>query len=215
MVYCLSSVVMKIILENTGKQFSRNWIFRNLSLSISSPQKLAILGPNGSGKSTLLQILSGYVSPTEGKIKFSIDEKTLEPESVFQHICIATPYLELIEEFTLKEIIDLHFQFKKAVNNFSSEEIIGMAELEKSKDKVFKYFSSGMKQRAKLALAILSDVEMLLIDEPLTNLDKEGGLWYRRMTEEFLKDKLVVVCSNHHAEEYDFCEQVMNINNYK
>src|SRR4051794_28621392 len=126
---------MKIQLEKTGKQFSRNWIFRNLSLTISSPQKLAVLGPNGSGKSTLLQLLSGYITPTEGKIHFSKDEKTIEPELVFQHISIATPYLELIEEFTLKEIVDFHFQFKKAVRNISSEEIISIMELEKSKNK--------------------------------------------------------------------------------
>ena len=206
---------MKIVLEKAGKQFSRNWIFRNLSLSISSPQKLAILGPNGSGKSTLLQMMSGYLSPTEGTIHFSADEKNILPENVFQHISIATPYLELIEEFTLKEIVDFHFQFKKAVNNFSADDVIRIAELDKAKDKVFKYFSSGMKQRAKLALAILSDVQLILIDEPLSNLDKEAGLWYRKMVNEYLKDKLTVVCSNHHPEEYDFCEQVVNINDYK
>jgi ABC-type multidrug transport system ATPase subunit len=205
---------MKIVLEKTGKQFSHNWIFRNLSLSISAPQKLAILGPNGSGKSTLLQMLSGYMSPTEGKIQFSLGEKTLEPEAVFQHISIATPYLELIEEYTLKEIVDLHFRFKKAVNNFSSEEIISITGLENAKDKVFKYFSSGMKQRAKLGLAILSDVKMILLDEPLSNLDKEAGTWYRKIVEEHLRNKLVIVCSNHHPGEYDYCEKVMNINDY-
>jgi ABC-type multidrug transport system ATPase subunit len=206
---------MEIVLDKAGKQFSRNWIFRNLSHSISSPQKLAILGPNGSGKSTLLQLISGYQSPTEGKINFSIDGKTIEPEQVFQHISISAPYLELIEEFTLKEIVDFHFQFKKPVKNYSSDEIIRITELEKAKNKVFKYFSSGMKQRAKLGLAMLSDVELILIDEPLTNLDKEGGLWYRKMVEDFLKDKLAVVCSNHYASEYDFCGQTIDINNYK
>src|SRR5438477_4995235 len=174
---------MKIILENAGKQFARNWIFRKLSLTVSSPQKLAILGPNGSGKSTLLQMMSGYLSPTEGRIQFSLDEKNIEAENVFQHISISAPYLELIEEFTLKEIVELHFKFKKPVNNFSSEEIISITELDKAKGKVFKYFSSGMKQRAKLALAILSDVQIVLLDEPLSNLDKAAGLWYRKLVD--------------------------------
>jgi ABC-type multidrug transport system ATPase subunit len=206
---------MKIVVDKAGKQFSRNWIFRNLSLNISSPQKLAILGPNGSGKSTLLQMLSGHLSPTEGAIQFSINEKNLDIENVFQHISIATPYLELIEEFSLKEIIDFHFKFKKTVNNLSSDEIITIMELEKAKDKVFKYFSSGMKQRAKLALAILSDVQIVLLDEPLSNLDAAASAWYRKMVNDYLGNRMVIVCSNHHQEEYDFCEQVMNINEYK
>jgi ABC-type multidrug transport system ATPase subunit len=206
---------MKIVLDKAGKQFSRNWIFRNLSLSISSPQKLAILGPNGSGKSTLLQMMSGHLSPTEGKIQFSQNGTSFDIENVFQQISIATPYLELIEEFTLTEIIDFHFKFKKPVNNLSTDEIIRLTELEKAKNKAFKFFSSGMKQRAKLALAILSDVQIVLLDEPLSNLDKAAGAWYRKMVEDYLKNKLVVVCSNHHPGEYDFCEQVMNINDYK
>jgi len=206
---------MKIVLEKTGKQFSRNWIFRNLSLSINSPQKFAILGPNGSGKSTLLQMLSGHLSPTEGTIQYSVNDRTLDIENVFQHISIATPYLELIEEFTLTEILDFHFRFKKAVNNLSTDEIIQITELEKAKSKIFKNFSSGMKQRTKLAMAILSDVQLVLLDEPLSNLDKVAGQWYRKMLDDYVKDKLVIVCSNHHPEEYDFCEQVMNINDYK
>jgi ABC-type multidrug transport system ATPase subunit len=206
---------MKIVLEKAGKQFSRNWIFRNLSLNISSPQKLAILGPNGSGKSTLLQMLSGYLSPTEGQVQFYTDDKKLDNENVFQHISIATPYLELIEEFTLKEIADLHFRFKKPVNNFSTEDVMNVMQLEKAKDKVFKYFSSGMKQRAKLALAILSDVQLVLLDEPLSNLDKAAGDWYRKMVDDNLKNRMAIVCSNHHSGEYDFCEKVMNINDYK
>jgi ABC-type multidrug transport system ATPase subunit len=206
---------MKIVLDKAGKQFSRNWIFRNLSLSISSPQKLAILGPNGSGKSTLLQMMSGHLSPTEGKIQFSQNGTSLDIENVFQHISIATPYLELIEEFTLREIIDFHFKFKKPMNNVSTDAIITIMELEHAKHKTFKFFSSGMKQRAKLALAILSDVQIVLLDEPLSNLDNAAGSWYRKMVEAHLKNRLVIVCSNHHPEEYDFCEDIVNINDYK
>jgi ABC-type multidrug transport system ATPase subunit len=206
---------MKIVLEKAGKQFARNWIFRNLSLNLSSPEKLAILGPNGSGKSTLLQMLSGHMSPTEGKIEFSIGEKRLDIENVFQQINIATPYLELIEEFTLKEIVDFHFRFKSSVDGLKTDEIIGRMELDKAKNKEFKYFSSGMKQRAKLALAIFSDVQIVLLDEPLSNLDKAAGEWYTKMVADYLGNRMAIVCSNHHPEEYDFCEQVMNINDYK
>jgi ABC-type multidrug transport system ATPase subunit len=202
----------QIHLTKAGKQFSRNWIFRNLSLDISSPQKLAVLGANGSGKSTLLQVLAGYVSLSEGEILFSSRDNNIPAEEVFSKISIATPYLELIEEFTLREIVEFHFKFKKKVDNISAEKIIELAQLEKSKDKVFKYFSSGMKQRAKLSLAILSEAELVLLDEPLSNLDKEGELWYRNMVERFLKNKMVIVCSNHHPDEYNFCERTINMN---
>ena len=126
-----------------------------------------MLGPNGSGKSTLLHVLSGQLSLSEGTVSYS-NSAPLASENVFKHVSIAAPYLELIEDFTMEEIIRFHFQFKKAVNDFSLKEIIQLTELESSKDKVFKYFSSGMKQRVKLCLAILSDVNMVLLDEPLS-----------------------------------------------
>ena len=97
----------------------------------------------------------------------------------------------------------------------SANEVEELIQLPTSRKKHLKYFSSGMKQRAKLAIAIMSDVQISLLDEPLSNLDKAAGTWYRKMVEEYLKSRLVVVCSNHHSEEYDFCEQVVNINDYK
>jgi len=206
---------MRIVLESAGKKFFRNWIFRNLALELNSPEKIAILGPNGSGKSTLLQVLSGQLSLSEGTIKASNGSSVVEPDSVFKHVSIATPYLDLIEEFTLMEIVDFHFKFKQPVNKLTTKEIIEIAQLENSKDKVFKYFSSGMKQRAKLSLAILSEVDLVLLDEPLTNLDKAGMQWYKQLAGGYLKDKITVVCSNHDSNEYEFCEREVNIMEYK
>jgi ABC-type multidrug transport system ATPase subunit len=204
----------QITLNQSGKKFFRNWIFRNLSIELSVPEKIVVLGPNGSGKSTLLHVLSGQLSLSEGSVKY-INSVPLEASAVFKHISIAAPYLDLIEDFTMEEIIRFHFQFKKAVNNFSVNEIVGLTELEGSKDKVFKYFSSGMKQRVKLCLAILSDVNMVLLDEPLSNLDKNGVLWYKKLVSEYLKARLVVVCSNHDLNEYEFCDKEVDIMKYK
>ena len=209
--------MLQIKIEKGGKKFLRNWIFRNLSIELKSPEKVVILGPNGSGKSTLLQALSGQLSLSEGSIEFTMNHSAdiVPPELIFRHVAIATPYLELIEEFTLEEIVSFHFRFKRAVNNLSFREIISLTQLDKSKDKVFKYFSSGMKQRVKLCLAILSDVDYVLLDEPLTNLDKEGMNWYKKLAEEFLKQRLVIVCSNHDENEYSFCKKEINISDYK
>ncbi len=209
------STSFSIDLKLAGKIFFRNWIFKNLSLSLQSPQKISVLGANGSGKSTLLQIVAGYESLSEGTIQFLKDGKEILRENIFNNVSIASPYLEVVEEYTLMEIIKFHFQFKKPVQNLSSEEIISLTELEASKDKVFKYFSSGMKQRAKLALAILSDVDLVLLDEPLSNLDKGGEQWYHNLAEKFLRDKAVFVCSNQNESEYFFCDRSVNISDYR
>lgn len=204
-----------VTLKGAGKKFFQNWIFRDLNIEFHSPEKVSILGQNGSGKSTLIQILSGYESLTKGTINFSKDNKPVERDHVFDHVSLAAPYLELIEEFTLEEILLFHFKFKKAQKNLSTNEIISLAQLESSRDKVFKYFSSGMKQRTKLILAMLSDVEMILLDEPLSNLDRNGMRWYRDLAENFLENKVVVVCSNQNESEYSFCNRSINIADYK
>jgi ABC-type multidrug transport system ATPase subunit len=206
---------LEITLRKTGKKFYREWIFRNLDVELSFSDSLAILGPNGSGKSTLLQVISGSVIPTEGTINYYDEEKKIEAENIFHQVSLAAPYLELIEEFTLKEIVAFHFRLKKSVQNYAEKEILSITGLESSKDKVFKYFSSGMKQRVKLALALLSDVKILLLDEPCSNLDKQAILWFRELINQYSKDKITVVCSNNQPEEFDFCTKQINLTEWK
>ena len=206
---------MKIILEKAGKKFYREWIFRNFNLELSSSDSLAVLGPNGSGKSTLLQVISGSMIPTTGNIFYTVDEKKIEGENIFRELSFAAPYLELIEEFTLKEIIRFHFGIRKAVKNFSNDEIISITGLEHSKEKIFKYFSSGMKQRVKLALALLSDVKIILLDEPCSNLDKEAMKWYRELVAQYAMNKITIVCSNNQTEEFEFCKRQLNMMDWK
>ncbi|MCX6292574.1 MAG: ATP-binding cassette domain-containing protein [Bacteroidetes bacterium] len=206
---------MKIILEKTGKKFYREWIFRNLDLELSSGNSLAVLGPNGSGKSTLLQVISGYVIPTEGSIQYFNGTEQTSAEDVFEYVSVAAPYLELIEEFTLKEIIRFHFRFKAPANNLTENEIISLTGLEHAKDKVFRYFSSGMKQRTRLSLALLSNVKIVLLDEPCSNLDREGIKWYRELARQFSNDRIMVVGSNSQTEEFDFCQRQINLMDWK
>ena len=107
----LQTEKMKITLQNIGRRFNRDWIFKNIDYTFTSGQSYAILGPNGSGKSTLLQILNGSLSPSAGNINYSLNESPLEIETVFKQLSLAAPYLELIEEFTLDEMIGFHFRF--------------------------------------------------------------------------------------------------------
>ncbi len=205
----------KIILENTAKRYVKEWVFRELSYSFKKNNSYVLLGSNGSGKSTLLQVISSYLSPSKGKLKFYDNEKLIDDSLVYKQISLASPYMELPEEFTLSEVIDFHLKFKKFRANITKEIFIKKCYLENEKNKIVSNFSSGMKQRLKLALAILSDSSALFLDEPTSNLDRKGIEWYKQLIVDNLNDRIVVVCSNHIEEEYFFCSQQILIEDYK
>jgi len=204
---------MKIALNNVGRRFNKEWIFKNLSAEFISGESYAILGPNGSGKSTLLSVLTGSLTPSEGEISYS-NSKEIPVESIYKYISLAAPYFELIETFTLKEIIDFHFKFKNFAADVDAKKLITILGLEKSVNKQIKYFSSGMKQRTKLAMACCSDSPILFLDEPTSNLDVQGINWYRELIENFTKDKLTIIGSNQ-IQEYEFCDKQIQIADFK
>jgi len=205
---------MKITLENVGRRFNREWIYRGLDYTFLSGKIYAILGPNGSGKSTFFQVLNGSLSPSAGKISYSFEGKNVDPDDVYTYLAIAAPYLELIEEFTLAEVVDFHFKFKPYIAGMDSNKIIALLNMEGSKDKLIRYFSSGMKQRLKLALAFCSDTPILLLDEPTSNLDTQGIEWYLNLIQKFAANRLTAICSNQ-QHEYNFCDEQLVITDYK
>ena len=205
---------MKINLEHIGRRFNREWIFRDVNYVFESGVSYAILGANGAGKSTMLQVISGSLSSSEGTITYSKDDILLNPENIFERLSLAAPYLELIEEFTLSELIDFHFRFKKYHSGLNRDLLIDLLGLKHSEHKAIKNFSSGMKQRVKLALAFCSDTEIILLDEPASNLDQQGLDWYLSLTEKYTSDRILIICSNQ-IQEYSFCKQRLNIADYK
>jgi ABC-type multidrug transport system ATPase subunit len=204
---------MKIRLTNVGKRFNREWIFRHLNFEFHSQTSYAITGPNGSGKSTLLQIIAGATTFNEGGIEYFANKK-IEDEKVYTKISVAAPYLELVEEMTLMEFLQFHSALKNWLPGIGSKKIIAILGLEEAAQKQVRYFSSGMKQRVKLAQAIFSDVPVVLLDEPCTNLDEEGIALYKSLVHDHCKDRLLIVSSND-IQEYDFCEERIDIKNYK
>lgn len=205
---------LTISLNQVGRRFNRDWIFKGIDYTFNTGDSYAVLGPNGSGKSTLLQILNGSLGPSTGKIDFSLNGQQLEIEKVFNYLSLAAPYLELIEEFSLEEMIDFHFKFKTYKAGITKENLIELLSLPGSKTKLIRYFSSGMKQRLKLALAFCSDTPMLMLDEPTSNLDNQGVDWYLNLVERFSAGRLTIVCSNQ-EHEYNFCKQRLSISDYK
>ena len=203
---------MQINLSDLGKRYNYEWIFRHLDYKFLPNTAYAILGHNGSGKSTLLNMLSGYLSPSEGAITYSIGEKVISPDLLYQHLSFTAPYLELIEEFTLGEQVQYHNRFRE-MNTASVNNFIDRLYLTKAKNKFVKDFSSGMKQRLKLGLAIYTAAPLLLLDEPTTNLDQEGIDWYLEHVNQNRKNRLVVISSNV-SHEYSFCDFKINITDY-
>lgn len=205
---------MKITLTNIGRRFNRDWIFRNIDYTFNPGESYAILGPNGSGKSTLLQVLNGSLSPSVGIINYSLNDEKVEADAVFKQLSLAAPYLDVIEEFSLDEMIDFHFKFKPYLKGVDKEAVISLLNLDTNTNKLIKYFSSGMKQRLKLALAFCSDTPMLMLDEPTSNLDAQGVDWYLNLVQQFATNRLTIICSNQ-LQEYSFCRHQLNISDYK
>lgn len=205
---------MRVSLTDAGKRFNRDWIFRHFTYTFENGQSYAITGSNGSGKSTLLQVLSGAMMLNEGKAQWTIDNKQLANEEIYNHISICAPYLEVIEEMTLKEFLEFHNGFKPFLTGVSSEMIISTLGLEKASDKQIRYYSSGMRQRVKLAQAVFSDAAIVLLDEPCTNLDTEGIELYHQLIDEYCKNRLLIVSSNDEV-EYKFCQHKINMSDYK
>jgi ABC-type multidrug transport system ATPase subunit len=205
---------MTIRLSNAGKRFNRDWIFRHISLDFSTGTSYAITGSNGSGKSTFLQALGGMLDFNEGKISYEETGGTVPPENFFSYYSFCAPYLELVEEMNLAEFLRFHSAFKPFIESVTVTGIISEIGLEAAAHKQMRYYSSGMKQRVKLAQAIFSDTPVLLLDEPCSNLDTAGIQLYLDLINKYAKERLVIVSSNDPA-EYPFCTKVISIMDYK
>src|SRR5690606_6393629 len=118
--------------------------------------------------------IAANLIPSAGHIHYMAGEKEIEPDSLYRYLSLAAPYMELIEEFTLIEQIRFHFALRKYQPHFDEEAILELLGLRQAKDRQIRHFSSGMKQRVKLALACCSDVPLVLLDEPTSNLDRQG-----------------------------------------
>ncbi|MBE0647213.1 MAG: ABC transporter ATP-binding protein [Bacteroidales bacterium] len=206
---------MTITLNGIGKKFNTEWIFRNLTSRFETGERVVFTGRNGSGKSTLLQVIAGNIHHTEGSIEYSLNGRMISDTEIFRHLSLVAPYQELIEEFTLREMLEFHFSFKPLVNGFTVPKIIDLLSFSQAKTKPITKYSSGMKQRVKLVCALLSDTPLLFLDEPTTNLDKAGIDFYLNLVNDHAKGRTILVCSNMQLVESGFCDQEIRIEDYK
>ncbi|MEY3850109.1 MAG: hypothetical protein RJA38_550 [Bacteroidota bacterium] len=198
---------MQIELQNIGKKFGGKYIFRHLERTFHSGDHVGIVGQNGSGKSTLVQIISGYLSASEGVIQY----EGISSEEVWKRISLCSPAMGLYEDFTLLE----HLQFTHGLKPFESAYLVSdipeIIQLEKHANKPLKYFSSGMKQRVKLGTALLSEVSCVFLDEPCAHLDKDAENWFSEFVLASKKNKTIIVASNASESELTGCSDVWNL----
>ncbi len=199
--------------EKLGKRFNREWIFKDFTYQFFAGNTYAITGPNGSGKSTLMQVLWGQVPSSAGMVTYTVEGRLEVVENIYQHISIATPYLDLIEEFTLLELLDFHFKMRKLRPALSLQELPALLELEHAKDKLIGNYSSGMRQRVKLGLALFTEASFVFLDEPFTNLDEKAVQWYKNQLQ-LIANAVVFIASND-PREYENCHQIIKISNFK
>lgn len=205
---------MRIKLTNVAKRYRREWILRQINLDLKAGGRYGIKGPNGSGKSTLLKMLSGHLTPSKGTISFTQQDQELPTPEVYRYLAYAAPYIELIEEFTLLEAIVFHQRFRPLLPGLTPEILIDRLGMERSRNLPVAQFSSGMKQRLKLALACCTDVAYILLDEPTTNLDEQGVAWYQNLLAEFAGNRLLIIASNV-PDDYRICDNIIDVMTFK
>lgn len=201
---------MVITLEHIGKRYGNSWIFRGLEGEFHPGDCLGVLGSNGSGKSTFLSLLSGFLTPSEGRITWTAG-KILGPDEVHRYVSWASPAQSLYEEFTLGEAVRFHTSFKPFRPGMDERRFVDSIALEEYRNMPLRQFSSGMKQRVKLGLAICSDTPLLLLDEPASHLDDSWTAWYASFLREHLSNRLVFVASNRVEAETTNCKRFLEI----
>lgn len=195
-------MAVRLVLDAVSKSFGATRVLKDFSLELNEGDRVALLGSNGSGKSTVVKMLSGQNSPSKG-------EATLhgcEPMDWPRCVSLAAPYTELLEELTPRE--HLHWQSQFQDLRLEPQEALHALDLpESSWDRPIRSFSSGMKQRVKLATAVLAHTPVLLLDEPLSNLDDAGRAWAVRLVEDHVSarapwgERILVIATNNDADE--------------
>lgn len=205
---------MRISLDSVSKRYQRHWVFRNIDAGIGTGSRIAILGQNGSGKSTLLRMLAGMQPPSSGTISYFQGDKPVPQAELFRYVSLCAPGVELPEELSFQELLHFHFSFKSILPGYSVRTIIEESGLYKRRNVPIGDFSSGMRQRVKLAQALFSDTPLLLLDEPCTNLDEAGVAQYLDWIARLSPGRTAIVASND-PREYGFCERTISISDFQ
>ncbi len=199
-----------------SRRFGRQWVFRNLSHEFRAGEPTAILGANGAGKSTLLGVLGGWALPTEGTVSYAADGQKVDSNDLYRDMAVAAPYLDLPDELTVAEAAAFQAQLKPWRAGVAGwAEVVAQAKLDGPlAHRRVRDLSSGMRQRLRLAFALLTNAGLVLLDEPTANLDRAGIAWYHELIAHTCTPERLVLVASNVAEEYSFCTQQLNLANF-
>jgi heme exporter protein A len=206
--------------ESLGKKYTDKLIFKDLPLKLTNKSSLVITGKNGSGKSTLIKILANVIKESKGSYKIVVNNKEILRENFFCITGLLSPYLNLYDELTGYENLEFFYSLKSKenINKSALEEkikfILEEVNLYQRRNDYLKNYSSGMKQRLKLAFAVINEPLLLLLDEPRTNLDNEGIEIVYKFADKQKENGILVIATNE-TEDTRLCEEKINIEDYK
>jgi ABC-type multidrug transport system ATPase subunit len=206
---------MVVQFQKISKRFNRDWIFRDIDLASGENTRCAILGGNGSGKSTLLQIISGYMAPSSGQITWTQNGSSIPAEKIYSLVSLCTPYMGVYDDFTLRENVTFYMKFKTLRGNIGATTFAERIGLSPQLDKPLKFFSSGMRQRVKLGLALLSETPLLLLDEPTSHLDANAIHWFRELLVNSSDGRSIFIASNSHEDEIFHCTERLLVDDFR
>ncbi|MEJ2430579.1 MAG: heme ABC exporter ATP-binding protein CcmA [Deltaproteobacteria bacterium] len=193
------------------KHYTGTLLFKDITFELHPGEVLSITGWNGSGKSTLLRIIAGLVRPTSGKVEMFFQGESIPKESRRRFVGMVAPAFSLYEELTALE----NLEFFCKVRGIAYERKVCLARMEQTglsenAHKLCRNYSSGMKQRLKLAQALLHNPPLLLLDEPGCNLDSKGMEVVEKIISAQRQRGMAIIASNE-KREVDYGDRVINL----
>lgn len=204
---------IQLRVDKVSKKFNNRKIFENVSFELFGGSSAAITGKNGSGKSTLVKIIAGLLGKSSGIIDFMVDNDTVKQDFIYKHIGFVSPYLNLYDEFTGYENLKICAGIR-GINGSGIDEVLKRVGLFERRHDLLKIYSSGMKQRLKLAFGILHNPRLLILDEPTSNLDSDGVKIVDDIAAEYESDRILIIATNDEHEK-ELCKQYFNLDSYK
>jgi len=205
----------QLVAADLGKRFGRRILFRRLSFTLEGGVILALTGANGSGKSTLIRILAGVLRPTKGTVMLRADGLAVEDAERPLHVGLVAPYLNVYDGFSARENLAFLAQARRLPEGKDRiDRVLEQVSLSTRADDPVATYSSGMKQRVRIAAALLSDPPLLLFDEPTSNLDAPGVAMVEQVVHGYRKAGRLVIIATNDAREAAACDRVLRVEDF-
>lgn len=195
-----------------SKSFGARHIVRDLSCELLSGTTTAFVGPNGCGKSTVVKMLAGLLRPDRGSIELRLGTTIAERSEIPSYVGLVAPYLNIYDEFTPMELLALHFGLHgRDINHIDSNELFSRVGLRDRINSRVRTFSSGLRQRVVLALAVSHEPAILVLDEPSITLDDEGRAVVAQEVRHAASRGAIVLVATNDDRERELCSNVVRL----